>query len=358
MGKTTIIAEIGVNHNGDIELAKKLIDQAVLANADVVKFQTFKAERLASQSAQKAAYQVTNTNKTESQQEMLKALELSFNDFKVLADYSKANSIEFLSTAFDKESLDFLVQEIGLKTLKIASGELTNAPLLLQHAKTGCDMIVSTGMATLEDIEQALSIIAFGYLNDTESPGINAFKKIYASAEAKQVLHDKVKLLHCTTQYPAPFEDINLRAMDTLKENFNLNVGYSDHSEGILVAIAAVARGATLIEKHFTLDTSMEGPDHRASLNPAQLKQMIDSIRAVELVLGDGVKAPRPSELGNINIARKSLIASDDIRQGEQFSPDNIDTKRPGHGVSPGHYWDYLSRSAKRAYSKGDMLVD
>lgn len=354
--KTLIIAEAGVNHNGDIELAKRLIDVASDSGADIVKFQTFKAKKLAAASAKQADYQTRNTGVSESQVDMLKRLELKYEDHFELVDYCKAKGIAFLSTAFDEESLAFLTEELGQTLLKIPSGELTNSPLLLAHARTGLDIVLSTGMATLSEIETALGVLAFGLMQLEDEPSKDKFFQAYFSDEGKRVLKEKVIILHCTTEYPAPMEDINLNAMQTIKDAFKLDVGYSDHSEGILVAIAATALQAKIIEKHFTLDQNMEGPDHKASLEPDQLKEMIDSIRKVELVLGDGVKGPRPSEIKNIAIARKSLVAAKDIKLGQIITEDCVAIKRPGNGISPLNYWDVVGTIATETYKEDELL--
>lgn len=356
---TLIIAEAGVNHNGNHELAFALVDAAYKAGADIVKFQTFKAKNLVTESAEQADYQVTNTQKKESQLSMLSRLELSYETHHELVKYCKSLNIEFLSTAFDSESLDFLVNELKLTRLKLPSGELTNAPLVLAHARTGLDLIVSTGMATLSEIEAALGVIAFGYTTDNKTtPSIDAFQQAYTSDAGQKILKEKVTILHCTTEYPAPMEEINLRAMDTLGKAFELRAGYSDHSEGIAIPIAAVARGAVLIEKHFTLDKNMEGPDHKASLEPKELNEMVTAIRRVEVALGSSVKAPSFSEIKNKSIARKSLVAAKDIEENERFTESNLAVKRPGKGVSPYHYWEYIGKAANKAYKAGDLVFD
>ena len=352
-----IIAEAGVNHNGDEKLAFQLVDAAKQSGADIVKFQTFKAKRLVTVDAKQCDYQITNTKKEESQLAMLSRLELSFEFHFKLVEYCDKLDIEFLSTAFDSESLKFLVNDLKLKKLKIPSGDLTNAPLVLEHAQTGCDLIVSTGMATLAEIETALGVIAFGYVAPKkEKPSIQAFEKAYYSERGQKMLKEKVTILHCTTEYPAPLQDINLKAMDTISNAFKLPVGYSDHSAGINIPIAAVAREATIIEKHFTLDCNMEGPDHKASLEPEQLKAMINGIRQIELALGDGLKGPRPSEVKNKPIARKSLVAEQIIKKGTVFSKDNMTTKRPGSGQSPINYWELLGKEAINDYQIGDLI--
>lgn len=356
---TIIIAEAGVNHNGNEKLAFQLVDKAYEAGVDIVKFQTFKAKNLVTAQALQADYQVTNTGKQESQLAMLSRLELSYEAHHQLVAYCAKLGIEFLSTAFDSESLEFLVNELKLTRLKIPSGEITNAPLVLQHARTGCDLIVSTGMATLADIEAVLGVIAFGYTAPIEAvPSFDAFQTAYFSEAGKKALKDKVTVLHCTTEYPAPLADINLRAMDTLASAFGLSVGYSDHSEGIIVPIAAVARGATLIEKHFTLDKNMEGPDHKASLNPIELKSMVQAIRSVELTLGDGIKGPRPSEIKNKVAARKSLVAARNISAGQKITEDDLAVKRPGNGNSPYRFWEVQGKVANKNYMAGDLILE
>ncbi len=356
---TLIIAEAGVNHNGDEKLAFELVDAAHQAGADIVKFQTFKAKNLVTEEAKQADYQVTNTQKQESQLAMLSRLELSYDAHHELVKHGEKLGIEFLSTAFDSESLDFLVNDLGLTRLKLPSGELTNAPLVLEHARTGCDLIVSTGMATLSEIETALGVIAFGYTSDdSATPSVQAFQEAYASNEGQQALKSKVTILHCTTEYPAPMEEINLKAMDTLGRAFDLPAGYSDHSQGITIPIAAVARGAVLIEKHFTLDNNMEGPDHKASLEPQDLTAMVSAIRQVEKALGSCVKTPTVSEVKNKAVARKSLVAARDINEGEVFSPENMTIKRPGDGMSPYRYWDMLERTASKAYRAGELILE
>lgn len=356
---TLIIAEAGVNHNGNEQLAFQLVDAAYAAGADIVKFQTFKAKNLVTAQALQADYQVTNTGKQESQLAMLSRLELSYDAHHQLVAYCNKLGIEFLSTAFDSESLDFLVNDLGLTRLKIPSGEITNAPLVLQHARTGCDLIVSTGMATLADIEAVLGVIAFGYTAAKDAlPSVEAFQTAYFSAEGKAALKQKVTVLHCTTEYPAPLADINLRAMDTIAAAFGLAIGYSDHSEGIWVPVAAVARGAGLIEKHFTLDKNMEGPDHKASLDPSELKAMVQAIRAIELTLGDGIKGPRPSEIKNKAAARKSIVAAHDIAAGTVLCEQDLAVKRPGTGGSPYKYWAIQGKTASRSYKAGDLILE
>jgi N-acetylneuraminate synthase len=352
-----IIAEAGVNHNGSSELAFRLIDAAHEAGADIVKFQTFKANNLVTRKARQAAYQLKNTGVDESQYSMLSRLELDFETHKQLLSYCNKKGIEFLSTAFDSESLRFLVNDLGLTTLKIPSGELTNAPLVLEHAVTGNDLIVSTGMATMAEIESVLGVVAFGLLSGKNSvPSVEAFKEAYISKEGQEALSKKVSLLHCTTEYPAPVTEVNLNAMTTLKDSFGLEVGYSDHTAGIVIPIAASVLGAQIIEKHFTLDKTMEGPDHKSSLEPHELKQMVDGIREVRLSLGNGIKIPQPSEIKNRNIARKCIVAASTIERGAAITAQNIALKRANGGLSPYEYWSILDTVAQKSYSEGDVI--
>lgn len=350
-----IIAEAGVNHNGDRDLAFELVDVAVEAGADAVKFQTFKADNLVTKYAKKAAYQVKLTSKKETQYEMLKRLELQYDIHIELSQYCSQKQIEFLSTAFDFESLEFLVNEIGVNKLKIPSGEITNGPFLLEHSKSNCDLIVSTGMATIAEVEEALGVIAFG-LTGGQNPSRKFFQNAYRSKAGQQALREKVTLLHCTTEYPASVDDVNLRAISTMKTTFGLNVGYSDHSDGLAVPVAAAAMGSTLIEKHFTTDRDLEGPDHKASLNGEQLKDMVQAIRTVERAMGNGIKLPAPSEIRNREAARKSIAAACDIEAGELFTEKNLTAMRPGIGVSPMNYWDLLNETCPRKYKSGDTI--
>lgn len=350
-----VIAEAGVNHNGSLDMALELVDAAASSGADAVKFQTFKSEAVISRHAEKADYQKNTTGSRESQLEMVKKLELDLAAHRRLVERCRQRGIEFLSTPFDLESVDLLVKELQVPTLKISSGEITNAPLLLKIARTGKPVILSTGMSSLADIEEALGVLAFGYRGG-EAPGVEAFAESYFSDEGQGLLKQKVTLLHCTTEYPAPFGDVNLRAMETLRAAFGLRVGYSDHTEGIAVSIAAAALGACILEKHFTLDRSLPGPDHKASLEPGELEQMVRSVRQVEKALGTGRKIPAASELKNKAIARKSLVALRAIRAGEIFSEENLTAKRPGNGVSPMDYWAYLGKVAERDYGEDETL--
>ena len=356
MPKVYIIAEAGVNHNGSLEMAISLIDVAAKAGADAVKFQTFKAENLVSRNAEKADYQKKTTDKDESQFEMIKKLELDLAAHQVLIQHCQKLEIQFLSTPFDLESLSLLVNILDLPLIKIASGEITNAPFLLKIAQFGKPIILSTGMSTLGEVEQALGVLAFGYLHRPERPSIQAFQRAWCSLEGQQILIRNVTLLHCTTEYPAPYSNVNLKAMDTLKYAFGLPVGFSDHTPGIAIPLVAVARGAVLIEKHFTLDKNLPGPDHQASLEPNELCGMVEGIRAIEMSLGDGVKVPSPVEMKNIPVARKSLVAAKTIQKGEIFTEDNLTTKRPGTGKSPIHYWEWLGKKAERGYLSDEVI--
>jgi len=354
--KIYIIAEAGVNHNGSIDMAKALIDAAKEAGADAVKFQTFKADKTISVYADKTEYQMKTTDSAESQYEMIKKLELDEKAHEVLIEYCDQKGIQFLSTPFDIDSVKLLAEKFNLPKIKIPSGEITNAPLLLEIAKTKKPVILSTGMSTLGEIETALMVLAFGYICDNEKPSFEAFRKAYFCEKGQKAIKEKVVLLHCTTEYPAPFEDVNLNAMDVLKAAFGLPVGYSDHTEGIAVPIAAAAKGAVIIEKHFTLDKNLPGPDHRASLEPDELKEMVKYIRQVEKALGDARKVPSASEIKNIRVARKSLVADNDIKKGEVFTEENLTIKRPGTGISPVFYWQWLGKKAERDYKEDEMI--
>lgn len=352
-----IIAEAGVNHNGSLDLARKLIDVAVDAGVDAVKFQTFRAEKVISRKAPKAEYQRRTTGAEESQYEMVKKLELGEAAHEALLKHCEGKGIQFLSTPFDLESLDFLVKKLDLPRIKLPSGEITNGPLLLETARSGKPTILSTGMCSLGEIETALGVLAFGYTESEKRPLLKAFEEAYRSSSGQRALREKVVLLHCTTEYPSPFEDVHLRAMDTMHEAFGLPVGYSDHSSGIVIPIAAAARGAVVIEKHLTLDCSLPGPDHKASLEPAELKEMVRAIRQVELALGSPLKIPAPSETKNILVTRKSLAAAQNIRRGTIFSAENLSAKRPGTGISPMYYWDWLGKVAEKDYQKDELIA-
>ena len=325
-----IIAEAGVNHNGDIEIAKKLIKVAAESGADAVKFQTFKAELSLSRFAEKAAYQKASTNPGETQLEMSKSFELPFDAFAVLRQYCDTLGIEFMSTPGDFDSIEFLLGQ-GMKHWKVSSAEITNLPFLTKMGSLKKPIIMSTGMCTMPEIEQAIQILKGNGTKD-------------------------LTVLHCTTEYPAPFQDVNLRAMQTIRDAFGVNVGYSDHTKGIEVPVAAVALGATVIEKHFTLDNTMEGPDHSASLEPDELKDMVSAIRNIEQALGNGQKQPAASEIKNINIARKSIVAQRDIKAGEILTVDNLAVKRPGDGINPMKWFEVLGQTAKRDFVADELI--
>jgi len=351
---TFIIAEAGVNHNGSLPMALALVDAAAEAGADAVKFQTFRADTLVSRDAPKADYQKRSTDAAESQFEMLRQLELSLADHQALAAHAAARGVVFLSTPFDLDSLQLLIGTFAMRTIKVSSGDITNAPFLLGIARCAGSVILSTGMCALAEVEAALGVLAFGFTRDAGlRPARGSFEEAFCSAEGQEALRERVMLLHCTTEYPAPFAEVNLRAMDTLAQAFGLRVGYSDHTPGIHIPVAAVARGAAVIEKHFTLDRGLPGPDHKASLEPGELRAMVAAIRDVEASLGDGVKRPTASEWKNRLVARKSLVASRATAEGE---PLVLACKRPGSGVSPFEFWNRDGRPAGRAYATDESL--
>lgn len=349
------IAEAGVNHNGSLELALQLVDAAADAGADVVKFQTFRAEELVTRRARKADYQVTNTGEAGPQIEMLRGLELSPAQHVALLQRCRARGIRFMSTAFDSESLAFL-STLDMPAIKIPSGDITHAPLLLQAARLGKPLIVSTGMSTLADIEAALGVIAFALTSEAPPTGRGDFELARYSADGQAALRERVTLLHCVTQYPAAAQDVNLRAMDTMAQAFGLPVGYSDHTAGSAVAVAAVARGAVVLEKHFTLDRSLPGPDHAASLEPAELRRLVEDVRVIGQCLGSPIKKPAAGELGNRAIARRSLVAARAIAKGTPLELQSLAFKRPGEGVAPIDCWDHLGRPARRDYAPDDPI--
>jgi N,N'-diacetyllegionaminate synthase len=330
MKPTLIIAEAGVNHNGNINLALKMVDEAKNAGADIVKFQTAKPELVISKFAEKAEYQKITTDSDESQLEMCKKIHLKFEDYIQIKKYCEDIGIGFLSTPFDLESIAFL-EKLGCDIWKIPSGEITNFPYLVKIAKTHKPIILSTGMSTLDEVQVAMDVL-------------------------KENGAGEITLLHCTTQYPTPYADVNLNAMLTLKNKFGCKVGYSDHTPGIEIPVAAVAMGASVIEKHFTLDRNMEGPDHKASLEPDELKSMVTAIRNVESAMGDGVKRPAESELENMAVARKSIIAARDIEKGEALTEENLTTKRPGNGISPMRWNEILGKTAIRDFKEDELI--
>jgi len=333
MKRTYIIAEAGVNHNGSLELAKDMVKVAAKAGVDAIKFQTFRAETLVIKDAIKADYQIKASGQSEAQFEMLKKLELSVESHLELIECCRLNQIEFLSTPFDLTTIDLLV-EMGLNKWKIPSGEITNLPYLRKIASLGQEIILSTGMSNLGEIQDALIV----FMTSGISP-------------------DKITILHCNTEYPTPMQDVNLKAMQTIKSAFpGIHIGYSDHTEGIEVSIAAVAMGAAIIEKHFTLDKNLPGPDHKASLEPDELKAMVRAIRNIEKALGNGIKKPSPSELKNKPIARKSIVAAQSITAGEKFTNDNLTAKRPGTGISPMKWDEVIGQSASKDYKQDDLI--
>lgn len=355
---TFVIAEAGVNHNGSLTLAHDLVRVAVAAGADAVKFQTFDASKLVLAEAAQASYQVRNTGSSVSQQEMLRGLQLGDDEHLELKKLCDAEGIEFMSSPFDPDSVDFLAGEVGVKRLKIPSGEIINGPLMLRAARTGLPLIVSTGMCTLDEVLECLSLIVWAYENTGAGPRSRAELAEFRQRDNWTApLVGRVSLLQCVTQYPAPAAVTNLRAMDTLRDATGLVVGLSDHSLGRHVAVASIAAGARIIEKHFTLSRSMPGPDHIASLEPGELKDMIQEIRDIESALGDGVKKPNAEELENRTPARGSLVAAAAIKADEAFSAANLTIRRPGNGVAAAEYWNYVNgKKASRGYAANEQI--
>ncbi len=329
--KVFIIAEAGVNHNGSVDIAKKLIDHAVICGADAIKFQSFKTNNLVVKNAPKAEYQKNSLSDDDSQYELISALELNREDLILLYDYCKGK-IKFISSVFDRTSIQ-LLHEIGLDIIKIPSGEITNYPFLQDLGSLNKQLILSTGMSTMQEIKYALDVLT-----------IAGTKK------------SNISILHCTSEYPAPFNEVNLAALESIKKEFKLNVGYSDHTIGIEIPIAAVAFGATIIEKHFTLDKEMIGPDHKASADPSEFKTMVDAIRKVEQAIGNGIKNPTKSEMKNMVVVRKSIVATKKIENGEIFSEKNLTTKRPAIGISPMLWNEIIGKKATKAYAKDDFI--
>ena len=333
MTKTIIIAEAGVNHNGNIKTAKQLIDIAAEAGVDYVKFQTFQASKLVTKVAARASYQVVNTQNKDTQYEMLKALELTHDDHLILIEYASKKGVQFFSTAFDLDSLDYL-KSLGLNIAKIPSGEITNYPYLKKIARLFPNIIMSTGMANIKEIKAAFHVLI--------------------DNGAKQ---ENIIILHCNTEYPTPMEDVNLKAMLHIQRELDVKIGYSDHTLGIEVPIAAVALGAGVIEKHFTLKRNLPGPDHKASLEPQELKAMVSAIRNIELAIGGtGIKNPSPSELKNIDVARKSIVAIKPILKGEIFTDENLGIKRPGNGISPMKWDEVVGKKSERDFIEDEMI--
>jgi N-acetylneuraminate synthase len=354
-----IIAEIGVNHNGSLETAKSLIEVASKAGCDAVKFQTFKADSLVIHDAPLADYQIINDPRFTNQYEMIKSLELKYDDHFILKEYAQRFQIDFISTPFDEVSLKFLVKDLKLDVIKLSSGDLTNSPLLLLAGKIAKKVIISTGMASLGEIELALCSIAFGHIfKKNPETLVELYESVFENNGIEQ-LKDKVVILHCISQYPAPYEEINLKAMQTIKNAFKIPVGYSDHTLGIEVAIASVALGAKVIEKHITLDRNSKGPDHKASIEPNELINMVKSIRHVERALGgNGFKKPSIVEKDVIKVARKGIYAAKTILSQEKFNFDNLLIKRPFNGVAPSRIWDLVNQKASKQYELSDSILD
>jgi len=359
MNDVFVIAEAGVNHNGCIDLAYELVDAAVYSGADAIKFQTFKTGDVLTKSVEKAKYQKRLTDESESQYEMIKKLELNYDQFSDIKKYCDDKGIKFMSTAFDLDSVKFLSDNLSLDTLKIASGEITNGPLLLTIGRTDCNIILSTGMSTLSEIRDALAVIAYGFLDKTSMSDNITYENIYGaygSELGRKFLRNKVLLMHCTTEYPALYSEINLNAMLTMKNEFGLRVGYSDHSNDLLVPVVSASIGAEIIEKHLTLDKGMKGPDHAASIEPEMFRQLVNDVRNVRVILGSEDKKPVESEIKNKKIARKVLVASSKINEGDLFTDENMAVKRAGLGVSPMKFWDYVGKVSDKCYFPDDVI--
>jgi len=349
---TCVIAEAGVNHNGSLPLALKLVDAAADAGADVVKFQTFRAESLVTRAAATAAYQRRTEDAPDTQHALLRGLEMPADWHESLIARAVERGIRFLSTPFDVDSLELLTGRFRLSTIKLSSGEITNAPLLVETARRARHVLLSTGMSTLDEVADALAALAFGFTNDG-APSREAFRRALQTDAGHAALQERVTLLHCTSEYPAPTEDVNLRAMDTMAEAFGLPIGLSDHTAGTHIAVAAVARGASVIEKHLTIDRTLPGVDHAASLEPDEFARLVREIRDVERALGDGIKRPAPSELRNRDLVRRSLVTARALRAGDPF---DVLPKRPGTGLSPFEYWRVMTQRAGRDYEADEIL--
>jgi N-acetylneuraminate synthase len=355
--KTFIIAEAGVNHNGSMKLAHELVDAAISAGADAVKFQSFIASAIVTADASKAEYQIVNTGSSESQLKMLQSLELSQQQQRELHEYCKNRRIQFLSTPFDSMSLNFLTKNLGLRTIKVGSGELTNAPFLLEVAQSADKIILSTGMSTIDEVAEALGVIAFAMTAPaTAKPSKSSMTSAFESSDGKKAISERVILLHCTTDYPTRPVDVNLKAMLTLGDKFSCQIGFSDHSVGVHLAVAAVAMGATIIEKHLTTSRALPGPDHQASLEPNEFKNLVSQIRELEDALGNGEKFPTEVEIQNKKVARRSIVAAKQIKVGDVFTKDNIVIKRPGTGRSPIDYWSLLDTKATRDIAENEII--
>lgn len=353
--RVTVIAEVGVNHNGDSSLAIELVDASIEAGADVVKFQVFDPVQLVTPTAELAPYQAKSQG-SGGQAEMLRGLTLTPEEFSAIAKQCKDRGGELLATPFDLDSLRFIVNELGVGRVKIGSGDLTNAPLIWSAAASRLPLILSTGMATLGEVEAALAVAGHGYVTEVEPRSLREAYDAFAEAETRAMLSESVTLLHCTTAYPAPFETVQLRAMDVLRDAFPLRVGFSDHTPGVAISIAAAARGATVIEKHITVDRSLPGPDHAASLTPDEFADLVRGVRAVEAALGDGWKALQKVEMQNREVARRGLVASRDIAAGATIAAGDLAARRPERGASPFRYWDLIGRSAGQTYRPDDPV--
>jgi len=351
-----IIAEAGVNHNGSLDRALQMVDLAADAGADYVKFQSFNAKRLVTKNASKADYQKKQTDVSESQLQMLEALELSHDMHEVLISRCESKSIGFMSAPFDEGGVKYLATTLNLPVIKISSGDLTNPLVLVEASATGKNLVLSTGMGDMAELELALGCLAFSASGETRVPSEKEALDAWQMPDLRAMIAERVTVLHCTTEYPTPYEDVNLRAMNAISTRFGVKVGYSDHTPGIWVPIAAVAMGATAIEKHFTLDRTLPGPDHVASLEPDELKQMVADIRGVEVAFGSGMKSPVPSELKNIPIARKSIVATTEIMAGDMFTLENLTVKRPGTGISPMKLAELLGTISDRRYGPDDVI--
>ena len=352
---TYIIAEAGVNHNGSIDTAFEMIDVAVGAGADAIKFQSFNSKLLVTENAQQADYQKKN-NKTQSQLEMLQALELNEEEQKQLYQYCQKSGIDFLSSPFDMKSCRFLIEELGLTTIKTGSGELGNAQMLYYIAQNDCNIILSTGLSTIKDIENALSILAYGYQFKQPPGSSKDYINYYKNKDAYNALKEHVTILHCTTEYPCPYGDVNLNVLKTLSDKFKLPCGYSDHTHGIHISLAAATLGAPVIEKHFTLNRNQTGPDHQASIEPHELNLMVTQIREIEKAMGGHIKAPTASELNNKSIVQKGLYAAREIKPGEPFTVNNIIAKRPLTQTDASKFWDIVGQCAEKHYFPGMPL--
>lgn len=353
---TYVIAELGVNHNGKVDLAKELIDAAVYADADAVKFQLFSTEQLVSDDVPLASYQIENVKKVISQKQLLNDLQLSESQFLELYDYSMCQGIDFLCTPFDIGSLKFLVEHLHLSKIKIASPDITNSQLLFNIGRYNVDIILSTGMSLLADIEFALGVVATGFMTPKVYPTEKNVIDNLRNIECQKLLKEKVTLLHCNSDYPTSLPDVNLNAIKKLSEVFGLKVGYSDHTKRTEVAMGAVALGASVIEKHLTINTSLAGPDHKASIEPKAFKEMVAKIRVMEEILGDFSKLPTRSEIKNKTLLRRSIVARKDIAKGEIFSENNLTAKRPETGVSAKYFYEYMGRAATENYKKGEAI--